>query len=218
MPDFPVNQIICGDAIEVLRTLPDQSIDLVLTDPPYGIGEAAGKNKSRGNRHFPGTDFGNLTWDNKRIPDEYIHEIIRISKNQVIFGGNYYADILPASSCWIIWDKQINGDFADCELAWTSFRSAVRKFTWRWNGMLQQDMKNKEIRVHPTQKPVALGAWIIKKYSKLEDTILDPFCGSGSFLIAAHNLGRKYLGIDLNPDYVRMAEERLAPHLAQRRF
>ena len=138
-------------------------------------------------------------------------EVGRISKNQVIFGGNYYSDYLPASSCWIVWDKDmIGGNFADCELAWTSFNTAVRIFKWRWCGMLQEDMTNKELREHPTQKPLALFEWILKNYSKENDIILDPFMGSGVTLEACKLMGRKYIGIEINPDYCKIAKERLA--------
>ena len=115
------------------------------------------------------------------------------SKNQIIFGGNYYADYLPPSSCWIVWDK-LNGDsdFADCELAWTSFKTAVRKIQYRWNGMLQGDMKHKEKRVHPCQKPLPVMEWIIEKYTNKDAIILDCFAGSCTTAVACHRLGRKF--------------------------
>lgn len=134
----------------------------------------------------------------------------RISKNQIIFGGNYFVENLQNSSCWIVWDKNNNGNnFADCELAWTSFKSAVRKFKFTWNGMLQENMKNKENRVHPNQKPVPLMQWCIQNYSKETDVILDPFLGSGTTAVACKNLGRKFIGIEQSPEYCKIAEDRL---------
>ena len=149
-------KLINADCLDAMKQLPDKSIDLILTDPPYGIGEDGKKNHSRVGLAKP-TLFTVKEWDKKRIEKEYFDEMFRISKNQIIFGGNYYLDFLPPTSCIIVWDKD-NGktDFADCELAWTSFKSAVRKIKWRWQGFLQEDMKHKEKRVHPTQKPVGM--------------------------------------------------------------
>ena len=117
----------------------------------------------------------------------YFTELRRVSVNQIVWGGNYFSEALPASSGWVFWDKD-NGetDFADCELAWTSFDTAVRKFKWLWSGMLQQNMKHKQKRIHPTQKPVELYRWILMKYAKQGDKILDTHLGSGSIAIACH--------------------------------
>lgn len=213
-------QIIWGDCGEELKQFPDNHFDLILTDPPYGIGESNEKNATRGGRTgFNGekrkdwvkpTDFGHYEWD-KQIPSaDTFKEILRVSKNQVIFGGNYFIEHLHNSSCWIVWDKD-NGsnDFADCELAWTSFKSAVRLFKWRWNGMLQERMNWKEKRLHPTQKPMELFRWIIKKYSNPGDLICDPFMGSGTTPIACNQLGRRCVGIEINDDYCQIAKKRL---------
>ena len=154
-------------------------------------------------------DYGSLDWDNQIPSKEYFNEMRRISKNQIIFGGNYFAEHLANSPCWIVWDKDNTGDFADCELAWTSFKTAVRKFTHRWNGMIQHDMKNKDYRYHPTQKPLRLMRWCLSKYAKEGDTILDPFMGSGTTLRAAKDLGFDCVGIEINPDYVKIAQDRL---------
>lgn len=206
-----LNKIIHGDCLEIMKQLPDKSIDVVLTDPPYGIGEDSYRVANR-DKLAKSTDYGKFDWD-KKIGKEYIDEIVRVSKNQIIFGGNYYANWLSPSSCWIVWDKDNSGDFADCELAWTSFPLAVRKFRYRWNGMLQEDMKNKEKRYHPTQKPVALFKWILSKYSKEGDIVLDPFLGSGTAAIAARELHRDYIGIDISKEYCDIAEMRLQQQL-----
>jgi len=209
-PDDFINKIICGDCLEVMKEMSDKCVDLVLTDPPYGIGESNEKNASRGKLADP-TNYGHYEWDSEKIDVGYFIEIKRISRNQVIFGGNYYGNILGDTSCYLVWDKMnYTSDFADCELAWTSFDSAVRIFRWQWMGMLQQDMSRKEIRTHPTQKPLALFTWILKKYTKESDLILDPFLGSGTTAEACKLLKRNFIGIEINPEYCKIAEERLA--------
>ena len=203
-----INQVTWGDCLEGMKLVPDKSIDLILTDPPYGIGEAAGSNRSR-SKLARAKDYGNLEWDNAIPNDVIFEEMKRVSKNQIIFGGNYFAAILGNSSCWIVWDKDNTGDFADCELAWTSFKTAVRKFKFRWNGMLQENMKHKEIRYHPTQKPVELMRWILENYSKPTDLICDPFMGSWTTARACKDLGRNFIGFELEEDYCKIGEERL---------
>ena len=142
---------------------------------------------------------------------------MRVSKNQIIWGGNYYASLLPDSQCWIVWDKQKpeGVSYADCELAWTSFNLASRIFRFCWNGMLQGDMKNKEYKIHPTQKPVRLYEWLLDKFAGPDDIILDTHVGSASSLIACHNKGHKYVGFELDPEYFRMSKKRLDEETAQ---
>ena len=195
-----------GDCLDILPTLPAGAVDAVITDPPYGIGENHSKVASRGKLAKP-IDYGTFNWDNKKVSPNTIKQILRVSNSQVIFGGNYYADLLPASSSWIVWDKQ-NGanDFADCELAWTSHKKAVRKYTYLWNGMIKQ---KPEKRFHPTQKPLALMEWVINNYTKPRDVILDPFMGSGTTGVAAMRTGRKFIGIELEPEYFNIAAERI---------
>ena len=201
--------LILGDCLEEMKKMPDKSVDLVLTDPPYGIKrnkQAMGKGGGIA-KHI---DYGKYNWDNSIPEKEVFNEIFRISKNQIIFGGNYFIEYLKNSSCWIVWDKD-NGttDFADCELLWTSFNSAVRKIKWRWSGMLQEDMKNKDKRVHPTQKPRGVLRWLIDKYSKKDDIILDPFMGSGTTGVACKELGRDFIGIEINKEYYDIAQNRI---------
>lgn len=197
-----------GDCLDLMQKMKDNSVDLVLTDPPYGIGESNEKNAGRGFFARP-TDYGHYEWDKERVGKEYFDEMFRISRNQIIFGGNYYLDYLPPTSCFIVWDKE-NGknDFADCELAWTSFKSAVRLFKFRWAGMLQGNMKNKEKRVHPTQKPIALFSWILEKYSKPGDLICDPFFGSGTTLKACQLTGRNGIGFEISKEYEPIIRKR----------
>ena len=200
-------EIITGDCLPWMRARESGSIDCVVTDPPYGIGEAAGKNKGRGLLAEP-RDYGNEQWDNDRLV-LHVDTARRIGREAVIFGGNYYADIFPPSSSWISWDKDNGGtDFADVELAWTSHRRAARRVKWRWNGMLQQPGAPRDRREHPTQKPVGVMLWIIENYTSPGETILDPFCGSGTTGVACIRTGRNFIGIEINPEYADIARRR----------
>ena len=204
-----ISRLIQGDCLENMRQMKSKSIDIIITDPPYGIGEAAGKNKSRGHAAVA-KDYGNLSWDNDIPPPEYFSEMLRVSKNQIIFGGNYFTEFLPPSSRWIVWDKN-NGDndFADCELAWTSFPTAVRKIRYTWNGMIQENMKHKDYRVHPTQKPVEVMKWIIEKYTEEGQTVLDPFMGSGTTGVACVRTNRPFIGVEKVGEYFSAARTRI---------
>lgn len=196
------------DCREILPSLP--KVDLVLTDPPYGIGADKNlrANKQHGNAVAPSKDYGLGDWD-AQPPSDWIFGLIReLSRFQVIWGGNYFP--LPPSQCWLVWDKK-NGDngYADCELAWTNLSKAVRKFEWRWMGMLQEDMGRKEYRDHPTQKPQALMRWCVSQAPDDCSVILDPFMGSGTTLRAAKDLGRKAIGIEIEEKYCEIAANRL---------
>lgn len=197
-----------------MKQIPDKYFDLAIVDPPYGINMDGGK--IGGDNKGQAKNYKQKEWDKSPPKEEYFEELIRVSKNQIIWGSNHFISKIPFDSpCWIVWDKDNTGNFADCELAYTSFQTAVRKFQFRWNGMLQENMKNKEIRIHPTQKPVSLYKWLLKNYAKPGDKILDTHVGSASSLIACHDLGFEYLGFELDPDYYRMATERLETHKSQ---
>ena len=199
-----------GDCREVLPLMP--VCDLILTDPPYGIGEAAGKNKSR-TKIAVAKDYGNDDWDNAPPPSWVIELMREKARWQVIFGGNYFA--LPPSSCWLVWDKDNAGnDFADCELAWTNLPKAVRRLRWRWNGMLQQDMANKEVREHPTQKPVPVMRWALTQVPEAA-SVCDPFMGSGTTGVACVYEGRQFTGIERERKYFDIACERISRAQAQ---
>lgn len=204
-----------GDCLDVMPEI--ISVNLVLTDPPYGVNEMTRrKNKSR-NNIAKVKDYGEYTWDSQIPGISYFYEMKRVGNNQIIFGGNYFVNHLYNSPCWIVWDK-VNGDsdFADCELAWTSFNTAVRKYIWRWNGMLQEKMgNNKEKRVHPNQKPVGLFMAILRDYSKKNDLILDPYLGSGTTAIACERLNRRWIGIEISKEYCDIAVERIKKETAQ---
>ena len=199
------------DCLEYMRSLPDKAFQLAIADPPYGI-NIAGRGLYKGDftkcahRHV----FADKDWDMKAPDKEWFDELLRISENQIIWGANHFISRIPYDSpCWIVWDKD-NGTtkFADCELAWASFDSPVRKFKFMWNGMLQENMSQKEERIHPTQKPVALYAWLLKNYAKQGDRIFDPMMGSQSSRIAAYKMGFDYVGCELDKEYFAKGCER----------
>ncbi len=199
------------DNMELIARYPDNYFDLAIVDPPYGIGEDGASNHSR-SRLANAKVYKCKGWD-RAVPDiEYFSELKRVSKNQIIWGANHFIQNIPFpnSSSWVCWDKE-NGDnhFADCELAYTSFKSAVRKYSFRWAGMLQGDMKNKEIRIHPTQKPVRLYEWLLDNYAKEGDKILDTHLGSGSIAIACHNRKFELTACELDEDYYKAAIKRI---------
>ena len=206
-------QLFNQDCMEAMKEMPDKAFSLALVDPPYGIGEDGRNNHTRGKLAKAKSYINNSRYDNATPGFEYFQELFRVSQNQIIWGGNYYIDFLKNTPCIIVWDKD-NGesDFADCELAWTSFKTSVRKFKWRWSGMLQQDMKNKETRLHPNQKPVALYKWLLQNYANPGDKILDTHLGSGSIAIACHDLGYDLTGYELDTDYYNAATKRLKEH------
>ena len=208
---FELNRLYNLDSDKAIKRIQDKFFELAIIDPQYGIGENGTKNHTR-SKLAESKDYKSYAGnDNASPPEEYFRELFRISKNQIIFGANHFISKIPYdSSCWIVWDKQNEyTDFADCELAWTSFDTAVRKFSFRWNGMLQGDMKNKEIRIHPNQKPARLYEMIIRRYANIGDKIIDTHAGSGSCLIAAHRTGHDFIGFEIDPYYCGLAEERL---------
>tara|TARA_R100000951_G_scaffold13711_1_gene10784 strand:+ start:881 stop:1573 length:693 start_codon:yes stop_codon:yes gene_type:complete len=198
-----------GDCLEVMPTL--GQFDACVTDPPYGIGESGKKNASRNGLTKP-KDYGDFNWDTKPASAEIIEMIRAQATRQIIFGGNYFN--LPPTPCWLVWDKQNTGDFADCELAWTNLDKAVRRIYWRWNGMIR---KGDDVREHPTQKPVGVMEWCLGHVPGAE-TILDPFMGSGTTGVACVNLGRKFTGIELDPDYFDIACKRIEDAYKQPRL
>ena len=200
------------DCMEAMKEMSDNQFDLAIVDPPYGIGASemtmgSGKNK----KYKKGKK-----WDNETPTQKYFNEIQRVSKNQIIWGGNYFADKLKPTRCYIFWDKGINGDcdFADGELAWCSFDKVLRKAPIRYKGFLGAD----NIRIHPTQKPVKLYEWLLMNYAKEGDTILDTHLGSGSIAIACHNLGFELTGYEIDKEYFEAAKKRIEQHKQQGRL
>lgn len=210
----PISEVKLMDCMDYMLGIPDKFFDLAICDFPYGIQQDGRKNHTRGSHTFfngvkskakaKAKDYReNAKYDNCAPNIEVFNEVIRVSKNQIFWGANHFISKIPYdSSAWIVWDK-MNGpnDFADCELAWTSFCSAVRKFEFKWNGMLQGNMKNREERIHPNQKPIALYSWILSEYAKQGDKIYDPAMGSQNSRIAAYKLGFDYYGNEIDALY-----------------
>ena len=201
-----------GDCMEAMRKMPDNAYELAITDPPYGI-NAAKMNMGKGSCIDTGK-VAKKSWDSSAPEPDYFDELQRVSKNQIIWGANHFIDSIPFacnSSCWCIWDKKdYNSDFADGEMAWTSFRSVMKIFQRaRATG---GDQKNK---IHPTQKPVALYKWLLQNYAKKGDKILDTHLGSGSIALACWDMGFELTGYELDEDYFNSACERLENHTAQ---
>lgn len=205
-----INKVHNADCLEFMKLMPDKCVDLVLTDPPYGkmwtrgvngIGVLKDKNED-----------DKTPWDKKIPTKEVFDEMFRVSKNQIIFGGNYFTDYLFPSNCWLVWDKLANLKlgkqipFAHCELVWTSFNKTVKKYTLRQQGFIND---SKDERVHPTQKPSELLFQILQDWSNNTDIIFDPFLGSGTTAVAAKQLGRKFIGIEISEKYCEIARDRL---------
>jgi DNA modification methylase len=206
-----------GDCREALES--GLKADLLCTDPPYGIGASRrafgsrrvrpGKGFSRRGACYQAKDFGDDDWDDAPAAADLIASARSSCKDAVIWGGNYFN--LPPSMRWLVWDKRNDGtSFADCELAWTNQRNAVRIFRYRWSGMLQEHGgRGKELRVHPTMKPLPLMKWCIGFFPEAQ-SVLDPFMGSGSTLVAAKALGLTAVGIEREEKYCETAAVRLA--------
>ena len=195
------------DCMEYMRGLPDKYFDLACVDPPYGIGINVSMGRRKGNAK---STYKKFAGEDKSIPDEgYFLELERVSKNQIIWGGNYMTDFLYPSPCWLLWDKGFSEDvtFAQYEMAWTSFKSSAKKYDYN-------AAANKN-RIHPTQKPVKLYEWLLSNYAKQGDRILDTHLGSGSSAIAAHYGGFDFVGCELDTDYFNAASKRFEQATAQ---
>lgn len=204
---LPVSEVYNMDCMEYMRTLPNKAFDLAVVDPPYGIKICNNMGRRKGDRP---SEYKKVTWDDAPPPPEYFAELVRVSKNQIIFGANHFVSLIPAanSSCWICWDKGFSSEvsFASFELAWTSFDSPSKRVT------LFSDQVG---RIHPTQKPVSLYSWIYRRYTKPGDKILDTHLGSGSSRIAAWDAGLDFVGCEIDRDYFDAQERRFQAHAAQ---
>jgi site-specific DNA-methyltransferase (adenine-specific) len=209
-----MNIVHLCDCMEYMSGVPDKYYELAIVDPPYGIsleGKNVIKNKSDSNRIF------NTDWDIAPPSKEYFDELSRVSKNQIIWGGNYFLDILGYCKAPIIWDK-LNGDslYADGEMAWTSrgLPRNLRIWKHQWCGAFKASERGAE-KIHPTQKPVALYKWLLKNYAKPNDKIFDSHVGSGSIRIACHDMGFDFEGCEIDKDYWEAQEERYQMHAMQ---
>lgn len=211
------------DCMVGMARYPDNHFQLAICDPPYGIREDGHRENHTRSKLARSKKYHSALWDQKRPNNEYFKELFRVSKNQIVWGANHLCDLFNAkSSCWIVWNKKVmsgkGNHFADCELAYCSYNTSVRSFEFEWQGMIQGNMKNKESRIHPTQKPVALYKWLLKNYAKQGDLILDTHVGSGSSLIACFDMGFDAKGWEIDPNYYNSSKQRLKDFMRQPRL
>lgn len=208
------------DNMQLMARYPDNYFDLAIVDPPYGIGfdgevesMVLAEGKRGKNRKLKG--YKRKEWDNEKPNKQYFDELFRVSKNQIIWGGNHYE--LPQSSGWIVWNKlkPHTWSLAPCELAWSSFGGACRMFDFLWHGFAKGQSADNDSRFHPTQKPVALYKWLLDKYAKQGDKILDTHLGSGSIAIACHDYGFDLTACELDKEYFDKAMQRITNHTNQ---
>jgi site-specific DNA-methyltransferase (adenine-specific) len=206
---MPISEVYNIDCMDFMATCKDKQFDLAIVDPPYGIdtnyherliNKTGGK---YGNAAAPNKNYHvSKHLNNAKIDSLYFEQLFRVSKNQIIWGGNYFIEYLKNTPCLVVWDKnKATSNYADCEIAWTSFDSVAKLYKFTWDGMIQGDMKNKEERIHPTQKPVALYKWLLKNYAKEGDKILDTHLGSQSSRIATYDGGFDFWGCELDLEY-----------------
>ena len=202
---------INGDCMDYLKKYPDKHFDLAIVDPPYGIGidgqdKKVCKNPKHNRKYHP-----KKKWDQAIPSQEYFDELVRVSKNQIIFGGNYFVKRLhKGSKGWIVWDKTQRGlTMSDCEIAYSSFDKPTRIYSLNRIALWQEGT------IHPTQKPIALYKWILKNYANDGDLILDTHVGSGSSLIACYDYGFNAVGFEIDKDYYKKAKDRLEQHQKQ---
>ena len=215
-------QITNEDNMELMARYPDNYFDLAIVDPPYGINiQKMNYTQSTKGGIAKRKDYSSVKdWDSKTPKKEYFNELFRVSKNQIVWGGNYFQ--LPLTKSWIIWDKKTedkySNDFADCEMAWNSFDKPAKIVRYLWSGMLQPDMKDKQKRIHPTEKPYQLYKWLLDKYAKEGDKILDTHLGSGSIAIACHDYKFDLTACELDKEYFDKAMTRINNHMAQQKL
>lgn len=197
-----------ADCRDVLPSIDPMTVALVLTDPPYGVNERTNRRENGRGKLAECNDFPPVHGDDEPFDPSHLLKFKRL----VLFGGNYYADKLPSSPSWIVWDKRDGmnpNDNADVELAWSNTGGPARTYHHRWNGLVK-DSERDERRVHPTQKPISLMAWIINTRTQHGDLILDPYMGGGSTLRAAKDCGRRAIGIEIEERYCEVAAHRLS--------
>lgn len=213
-PDDFINKVICGDCLKILPLIPDGAVDAVITDPPYGLAMDVAAHKNSGQQHGNAKcakgKYIDTNWDSKPFePTALLNRYFNIP--MFIFGANHFSRLLPEMTSWLVWDKRCDlpsNDYGDAELIWSNIGGPVRIIRHRWNGMIK-DSERGQRRSHPTQKPIAVMSQIISKWTRPDDLILDPYAGSGSTLVAAKRLGRRYVGIEISPEYCKIAEDRL---------
>jgi len=213
----PIQIFENGDCMDYMKTMPDNFIDLCICDPPYGINETGQRNladRPTAKWRKPVSQVYKAFNDTEIPTAEYFAELYRISKEQIIWGANHFVQYLPSSKGWIVWDKGVDEKeyLSMCELAFSSFDIRVQKFEYLWAGFKK---KEQIIRIHPTQKPLALYKWLLTKYAKEGNLILDTHVGSASSLIACEDMGFNYVGFELDKDYYEAAQKRLKQFRSQ---
>ena len=203
----PESIVYNADCMDIMKGYPDKYFDLAVVDPPYGININESIGRYKGQKH---SGHKKALWDNKTPSEEYFYQLLRISKNQIIWGGNYFN--LPSCKCFLIWDKLFSDElsFSMYEFAWSSFNTTAKGFKY--------NPANDRPKLHPTQKPIALYDWIFKNYAKPTDKILDTHLGSGSSRIAAYKSGLSFVGIELDKDYFEGQEKRFNTFKSQLRL
>ena len=207
------DSFINGDCMEYMKDFPDDYFDLAIVDPPYGGNDAIGLKDNNNLSKQAANRKAYKVFKNVAPTQEYFDELKRVSKRQIIWGVNFY-EVKGLTGGRIVWDKHGTA-FGRAEEAYYSDSKSIEIFEYTWNGMIQENMKDKEYRIHPTPKPVALYKWLINKFAKEGDTILDTHVGSASSLIACHQTGHKYIGFEIDTEYYRLAKERLENETAQ---
>jgi len=205
LPAVPSSEVYLEDCVKALKRYADNHFDLAIVDPPYGIGAGKGVGVTRGREN----QYTVKDWDTSIPTKEYWDELMRVSKNQIVWGGNYMTEFLRPSRGWIYWQKMMGGNYADGELAWTSFDRNLKEFTKR------SDQGN---RFHPTQKPIKLYEWILHHYAEQGDLILDTHLGSGSSRIAAYKGGFNFVGFEIDAEYYEKQEKRFNDFKSQLRL
>ncbi len=216
-----------GDCMEGMKTFPDGYFDLAIVDPPYGIGwdgendtMSAGMRKDGSQRknetwsNWKPKGYAKKSWDKEPPPPEYFDELRRVSKRQIVWGGNYFTDNLPPSGGWVTWEKGVpeTMSLSQCELAWTNCRNSTRHIRLLWAGYKKCEESE---RMHPTQKPVKLYSWLLENYAQPGQRVLDTHMGSGSIAIAAHYAGIHLTAYEIDPDYFHAAKARIARETSQ---
>ena len=217
----PSSVVFNEDCVEGLKRFSDNYFDLAIFDPPYGLnisalsnyGESGGTDKrwNTNKKDF----YKPKEWD-KNIPTaEYFEQLKRVSKNQIVWGWNYYVSYFNDCPSYIVWNKEASGNYSDCEIAWCSIKGTNKIFKWLWNGFRKQQP---EARIHPTQKPVALYDWILEQYGSDANLILDTHVGSGSSRIACNKAGKQFVGFEIDKDYYEAQEKRFKDFVSQLRM
>ena len=224
LPAVPSSEVYLEDCVKALKRFNDNHFDLAIVDPPYGIGAGKKSFQSGTRKSYNHTD---KDWDASTPTDEYWNELFRVSKNQIVWGANYYADKLPISRGWVYWHKMVLTDnYSQGELAWTSFDCVMKFVEYKYQGnylgfrnsITTQSSTKEETRIHPTQKPIALYEWLIKEFAKQGDLILDTHLGSGSSRIAAYKGGFNFTGFEIDKEYYEKQEKRFNDFKSQLRL